>query len=104
MEWIFLILAGIFEMMGVAMINKLNKDRSWKAFLLMAGGFTLSFLFLSQAMKVLPMGTAYAVWTGIGASGGAVVGMLVYGEPRSLPRILCIATVLASAVGLKLVG
>lgn len=104
MAWIFLIFAGLFEMAGVAMINKLNKERGWRAFLLMAGGFGLSFLFLSQAMKELPMGTAYAVWTGIGASGGAAAGMLLYGEPGSLPRILCIATVLASAVGLKLVG
>lgn len=104
MEWIYLIMAGIFEMLGVAMINKLNKERSWKAFFLMAGGFVMSFIFLSQAMKVLPMGTAYAVWTGIGASGGAVAGMVVYGEPRSLPRILCIATILVSAVGLKMLG
>ncbi len=104
MEWMFLILAGLFEMLGVAMINKLNKERSWRAFLYMAGGFTLSFLFLSQAMKVLPMGTAYAIWTGIGASGGAILGMVIYGEPRNLPRILCITTVLAAAVGLKLVG
>ncbi|MNW22335.1 Multidrug resistance protein YkkD [compost metagenome] len=55
-------------------------------------------------MKVLPMGTAYAIWTGIGASGGAILGMVIYGEPRNLPRILCITAVLAAAVGLKLVG
>jgi paired small multidrug resistance pump len=104
MEWVYLVLAGLFEMFGVAMINKLNKERSWQAFLLMSAGFGMSFLLLAQAMETLPMGTAYAVWTGIGASGGALVGMLVYGEPRSFLRIVSIFVVLASAVGLKLVG
>lgn len=104
MDWLFLIMAGIFEMMGVAMINKFHKDRNWKAFALLFIGFVLSFLFLALAMKTLPMGTAYAVWTGIGASGGAILGMLVYGEPRHLSRIIFIAVVLGSAVGLKLIG
>jgi len=97
-------MAGIFEMFGVAMINKLHKDRNWKAFALLVFGFGLSFLFLAIAMKTLPMGTAYAVWTGIGASGGAILGMLLYGEPRNFPRVISIAIVLGSAVGLKLVG
>ncbi|MCM3786151.1 multidrug efflux SMR transporter [Neobacillus mesonae] len=104
MDWVFLILAGIFEMFGVLMINKLNKDRNVAAFLLLVGGFGLSFLFLSLAMKTLPMGTAYAVWTGIGASGGAILGMIFYGEPRNILRIVFIAMVLGSAVGLKLVS
>jgi paired small multidrug resistance pump len=104
MDWLFLIMAGIFEIMGVAMINKLQKDRNWKAFALLFISFGLSFLFLVLAMKTLPMGIAYAVWTGIGASGGAIVGMFVYGEPRNLSRIISIAVVLGSAVGLKLIG
>lgn len=104
MDWLFLLLAGIFEMMGVAMINKLHKDRNWQAVALLFTGFGLSFFFLALAMRSLPMGTAYAVWTGIGASGGAILGMLVYGEPRNLSRIISITIVLASAVGLKLIG
>lgn len=104
MDWVFLILAGIFEMFGVLMINKLNKDRNVASFLLLFAGFGLSFVFLSLAMKTLPMGTAYAVWTGIGASGGAILGMIFYGEPRNILRILFIAMVLGSAVGLKLVS
>lgn len=104
MNWTFLILAGVFEMFGVLMINKLHQERSIQAFLLMAGGFVLSFALLSLAMKTLPMGTAYAVWTGIGASGGAILGMVFYGESRSLLRLACIALVLGSAVGLKLVS
>lgn len=104
MDWMFLILAGIFEMLGVLMINKWNKERSPNAFLMLAAGFGLSFLFLSLAMRSLPMGTAYAVWTGIGASGGAILGMLLYGEPRNVSRLVCIAMVLGAAVGLKLVS
>ena len=104
MDWLFLILAGSFEMMGVAMINKLHQDRNWQAAALLFTGFGLSFFFLALAMRSLPMGTAYAVWTGIGASGGAILGMLVYGEPRNLSRIIAIAVVLGSAVGLKLIG
>ncbi|RRJ64926.1 multidrug efflux SMR transporter [Paenibacillus oralis] len=104
MNWVYLILAGLFEMTGVLLINKFNQSRNWQSLSLLIIGFGLSFLFLSLAMKTLPMGTAYAVWTGIGASGGAILGMIFYNEPRSLMRILCIGLVLGSAVGLKLVS
>ncbi|PAD32393.1 DMT family transporter [Paenibacillus sp. 7523-1] len=104
MNWVFLIMAGLFEMLGVLMINKWNKDRNWISILLLVAGFGLSFWLLSLAMKTLPMGTAYAVWTGIGASGGAILGMIFYGESRNAFRILFIAMVLGSAVGLKLVS
>jgi paired small multidrug resistance pump len=104
MNWLFLIMAGIFEMIGVLLINKFNQSRNWQSLLLLMIGFGLSFVFLSVAMKTLPMGTAYAVWTGIGASGGAVLGMVFYNEPRSFLRIICIGLVLSSAVGLKLVS
>lgn len=104
MNWLFLILAGIFEMLGVLMINKLHRDRNALSLILLVAGFGLSFLFLTLAMSTLPMGIAYAVWTGIGAAGGAILGMIFYGEPRNILRILCIAMVLGSAVGLKWVS
>lgn len=104
MAWIALLAAGLFEMAGVAMINKWHIERNWPSFLLMLVAFALSFLFLSVAMETLPMGTAYAVWTGIGASGGAIVGMLFYNEAKDWKRILFIAMVLGSAVGLKMVS
>ncbi|MHA7966477.1 DMT family transporter [Paenibacillus sp. CAU 1782] len=104
MDWVYLVLAGLFEMVGVMMINKLHKNRNLISFIQLVAGFGLSFLFLSLAMKTLPMGTAYAVWTGIGASGGAILGIIFYGEPRNALRILFIAMVLGAAVGLKLVG
>ncbi|MCU5182195.1 DMT family transporter [Bacillus toyonensis] len=104
MAWLFLILAGLFEMLGISMINKLHNDRSWKSLLFLILGFGISFLFLAYAMKTLPMGTAYAVWTGIGASGGAILGMLLYGESKDWRRIIFIAMVLGAAIGLKLVS
>jgi paired small multidrug resistance pump len=104
MAWLSLILAGLFEMFGVAMINKLHKDRNWQSLLLLFIGFGVSFLFLAYAMQTLPMGTAYAIWTGIGASGGAIIGMLLYGESKDWRRVVFIAMVLGAAVGLKLVS
>ncbi|WP_313801862.1 multidrug efflux SMR transporter [Cytobacillus sp.] len=104
MAWISLILAGVFEMLGVAMINKFHKDRNLKSLGLLVIGFGASFVCLSYAMETLPMGTAYAIWTGIGASGGAVLGMLLYGESKDWKRLVFIAMVLGAAIGLKLVS
>ena len=61
-----------------------------------------SFQFLSMALKTLPIGTAYAIWTGIGAVGTAILGMYIFNEPRDLTRILCILLIVAGIVGLKL--
>jgi quaternary ammonium compound-resistance protein SugE len=63
-----------------------------------------SFWCLSQAMKTLPLGTSYAVWTGIGAVGTAVVGMVLFKEPSTVARLLCIVLIVAGIVGLKLTG
>ncbi|MDY7965606.1 DMT family transporter [Bacillus thuringiensis] len=104
MAWISLILAGLFEMFGVAMINKLHKDRNWQSLVLLILGFGLSFIFLAYAMETLPMGTAYAIWTGIGASGGAILGMFFYGESKDWRRLIFIGMVLGAAIGLKLVS
>ena len=102
MAWISLILAGICEMFGVTMINTFHKNRNWQSLSLLVLGFSASFLFLSFAMKTLPMGTAYAVWTGIGAAGGAILGMVLYGESKDWKKIFFIALVLSAAIGLKL--
>jgi len=104
MAWTSLIVAGLFEMVGVAMINKLHKDRNWQSLVLLISAFGASFIFLAYAMKTLPMGTAYAIWTGIGASGGAILGMIFYGESKDWKRILFIGMVLGAAVGLKLIS
>ncbi|MGW6151448.1 DMT family transporter [Bacillus mycoides] len=104
MPWISLIIAGLCEMFGVAMINKLHKDRNWQSLVLLILGFGLSFIFLAYAMETLPMGTAYAIWTGIGASGGAILGMVFYGESKDWKRLIFIGMVLGAAIGLKLIS
>ncbi len=104
MAWISLIVAGLLEMLGVLMINKLHKDRNWQAVLFVTLAFGASFVFLAYAMKTLPMGTSYAVWTGIGASGGAILGMVFYEESKDWKRIVCIGMVLGAVIGLNLVS
>lgn len=104
MAWIYLILAGLCEMFSVSLIHQFNKDKSWSSFLLLLAGFGASFLFLSLAMKQLPMGTAYAVWTGIGASGGALLGMFIYGESKDWRRIVFIFMIIGATIGLKLIS
>lgn len=91
-------------MLGVAMINKWHHDRKWHSLVLLLVGFSASFLFLAYAMRTLPIGTAYAIWTAIGASGGAIVGMFLYGESKDWRRLVFIGIVLGAAIGLKLVS
>lgn len=104
MAWISLILAGMFEMFGVIMINRLHKDPKWQSIFLLILGFGASFIFLAYSMETLPMGTAYAIWTGIGASGGAILGMILYDESKDWRRLVFIGMVLSAAIGLKLVS
>ncbi|MCZ8539921.1 multidrug efflux SMR transporter [Psychrobacillus sp. FSL K6-2365] len=104
MAWISLILAGVFEMFGVIMINRLHQDPKWQSIILLILGFGASFIFLAYSMKTLPMGTAYAIWTGIGASGGAILGMVLYDESKDWRRLVFIGMVLSAAIGLKLVS
>ena len=104
MAWISLILAGVCEMIGVAMMNKWNNDGKWTSILLLTLGFGASFLFLSLAMETLPMGTAYFICAGIGGSGGVIVVVLFYGELWGWRWVLFIFMILGSAVGLKLVS
>lgn len=103
MAWFTLILAGLLETFGVAMINQLSIKRNWKTIVLLILGFGSSLAFLSYSLQYIPMGTGYAIWTGIGVVGSALIGMLFYGESRDWKRMILIAIVLCSAIGLKLV-
>jgi paired small multidrug resistance pump len=102
MAWVYLILAGAFEVVGVTGMNKVAKDKSLQSYVVLILGFIISFIFLSLAMRTLPMGISYAVWTGIGTVGGTIIGMLFYGESRDWKRILFIGLIIAAVVGLKL--
>lgn len=104
MAWLALVIAGLCEMMGVFMISKYNDVKSVKNLVLLIVAFTVSFLGLAYAMETLPMGTAYAIWTGIGAAGGALLGMLFFNESKDWRRIVCIVLVLGAAISLKLLS
>ncbi|NOU74780.1 QacE family quaternary ammonium compound efflux SMR transporter [Paenibacillus sp. LMG 31458] len=104
MGWICLILAGAFEIAGAVSLNKLSKNKSWKTVILLAVSFSLSFFLLSQTMKTISMGTAYAVWTGIGTVGSTLIGMFIYGESKDWRRLLFISMVVIAAIGLKLLA
>lgn len=104
MSWMLLILAGIFEMLGVNAINVYTHKKTKKALLGILFFFGISFISLTLAMEQIAMSTAYAVWTGIGAAGGAILGMLFYNEPKNFPRIFFIAFIIGSAVGLKAIS
>ncbi|TVV31964.1 DMT family transporter [Weissella cibaria] len=102
MSWLIIVFAGLFETGGVVMMNEWNRRRHWLAIVGVLISFGISLSLLSFGIRDIPLGTAYAVWTGIGTVGGTVVGMLFYGESRNWKRILFIALILAAAVGLKL--
>jgi paired small multidrug resistance pump len=104
MAWLCLLLAGCCEVIGVMGINRWHRSRNMASLLVMSGGFVMSFALLTIAMRSISMGTAYAIWTAIGTVGGAVVGMIFYGESRNWQRMLFIGMVVCSAVGLKLFG
>ena len=101
MAWTCLVIAGLLEI-GWAVGLKYTEGFS-KLWPSMATGIAMiaSFALLSYALKTIPIGTGYAVWTGIGAAGTAIVGMIYLGEPREVLRVLCIVFIIAGVVGLK---
>jgi len=102
MGWIYLILAGCLEVVGVTGMNRVIKYKNLQSYMILIIGFIFSFSLLGLAMNTLPMGLSYAVWTGIGTVGGTIVGMVFYGESKDWKRILFIGIILAAVVGLKL--
>lgn len=104
MAWIYLLIAGLFEI-GWAIALKYTEGftklgASLGTIVLMI----LSFALLSIALRTLPVGTAYAVWTGIGAVGTAVLGVVLFKEPVEMRRFICIGLIIAGVLGLKLVS
>ncbi len=104
MPWIYLLLAGLFEI-GFALGLKYSEGftRLWPsvATVIAAG---ISLWLLTQALRTIPVGTGYAIWTGIGALGVAVLGIFLFGDSASPARLACIALIISGVVGLKLVS
>ncbi len=103
MAWLWLALAGAMELVwAVGLKYTEGFSRLWPSVITLAAMLASVWL-LALAVRTIPIGTGYAVWTGIGAAGVAILGMVLFGEPRTLARIGCIALIVAGIVGLKLV-
>jgi len=107
MNWILLIIAGLFEVGFATCLGKAKESSgpamwSWYAGFLLC--LTISMVLLVKVTKELPIGTAYAVWTGIGAVGSVLVGIFIFKEPATFWRVFFISTLILSIVGLKFVS
>lgn len=104
MAWFYLIIAGLFEV-GFTTSLKLSDNftnKGWAALFFIS--ISLSFYFLNRAIQIIPIGTAYAVWTGIGAVGTVIIGILLFKEPSDFWRMFFIFLLIGSILGLKFVS
>lgn len=107
MNWVVLIIAGLFEVAFAFCLGKAKETTGNEIYLWYVGFFvslSISMLLLIKATQTLPIGTAYAVWTGIGAVGTAIVGIVVFKEPATFLRLFFITTLIGSIIGLKAVS
>ncbi len=104
MSWIYLFAAGLFEIAWAIGLKYTQGFTRLVPSALTIAAMAISFSLLSMALKTLPLGTAYAVWTGIGAVGTALLGIVLFGEPAEAARLACIGLIVAGIVGLKLVS
>lgn len=104
MAWVYLIIAGIMEVVwATAMKYSEGFSRLWPSVTTLVF-MIISFVLLSMAMKTLPLGTAYGVWTGIGAVGSVIVGIILFGDSTAPARLFFIGLILVGVVGLKAVS
>ncbi len=100
MAWFFIVVAGVFEVTWAIGLKYADGfSRFWPSVITLAA-LSFSMIFLAQAVRTLPIGTAYAVWTGIGAIGTATLGIILFGESRDLVRLASILLIVAGIVGL----
>ena len=107
MAWLQLIIAGLFEVAFASCLGKAKTSSGSEMYFWYAGfliALSISMLLLMKATQTLPIGTAYAVWTGIGAVGTVLVGIFIFKEPATFWRIFFITTLIASVIGLKIVS
>lgn len=104
MEWIMLLLAGILEVTWAVAMKMSEGFTKLIPSVVTAAGYIASAVFLSLALKKLPLGTAYAMWTGFGIVGTTLLGIALFHETLSLPQIGCVALIVMGIVGLKLLA
>ena len=103
MDWLYLVIAGLFECGWAIGIKYTDGFTKVIPSLLTLSAMTVSFGLLSMAMRTIPVGTAYAVWTGIGVVGVSILGMMLFGESKEVLRIVSLLFIITGIVGLKLV-
>lgn len=103
MAWLYLFIAGLFEVGWAIGLKFTEGFTRLMPSLLTIGAMIVSLALLGLALKTLPVGTAYAVWTGIGAVGTAILGIVLLGDPATVARLASIGLIVAGIVGLKLV-
>ena len=104
MAWIFLLIAGFFEIFWAIGLKLSEGFTNFFISTLTVIGMIASFYFLALALKNIPLGTAYAVWTGIGSVGTVILGIILFKEPISVIRCVCIILILCGITGLKLLS
>ena len=104
MAWFYLLAASLGEILGVASINMYLKHKSWWWLLVVILVFSFGFYFLALAMREIPLAIAYAIWTGLGAVGALMMGVIVFKEPMTILRVLFLACIICGAVGLQVVS
>jgi quaternary ammonium compound-resistance protein SugE len=104
MSWVYLFVAGLFEIGWAIGLKYTNGFTRLVPTVLTAISMAVSLGLLGLALKTLPVGTAYAVWTGVGAVGTAILGVYLLGEPATAGRLVCIGLIVAGIVGLKVVS
>lgn len=107
MNWIVLIIAGLFEIVFASCLGKAKETYGIERLYWYAGfiaALLISMVLLLKASRTLPIGTAYSVWTGIGAVGTVIISILIFKEPASFWRVFFLSTLIASIVGLKMVS
>lgn len=101
MAWLNLFIAGLFEIAWAIGMKYSEGFTKPLISVLTVAGMILSFYFLSNALKEIPLGTGYAIWTGIGAIGTAALGMILFNESRDVVRLVCIGLIVSGIIGLK---
>lgn len=101
MAWVYLIIAGVFEVIWAMGLKYSHGFTKLVPSLITFGGLVFSFYLLSLATKTLPIGTAYAIWTGIGALGAVILGIILFNEPVSILQIIFLSLIVVGILGLK---
>lgn len=104
MSWIYLFIAGLFEIVWAIGLKYTQGFTRPLPSVITVAGMIVSFYFLALATKVLPIGTAYAIWTGIGAVGSVTLGIILFKEPFDLLRIIFLLFIVTGIIGLKVVS